>query len=62
MSDARVVSGKATPRGRFPHVKVANGFAFVSGTSSRRPDDTFAGADVDATGPSRSTSGCRRGR
>jgi 2-aminomuconate deaminase len=44
--DARVVAGKATPRGRFPHVKVANGFAFVSGTSSRRPDDTFAGAEV----------------
>jgi 2-aminomuconate deaminase len=46
MSDARIVAGKATPRGRFPHVKVANGYAFVSGTSSRRPDDTFAGADV----------------
>ena len=46
MSDARIVPGKATPRGRFPHVKVANGFAFVSGTSGRRPDDTFAGADV----------------
>ena len=44
--DARVVAGKATPRGRFPHVKVANGFAFVSGTSSRRPDDTFAGAEI----------------
>ena len=46
MSDGRLVAGKATPRGRFPHVKVANGFAFVSGTSSRRPDDTFVGADV----------------
>jgi 2-aminomuconate deaminase len=40
----------ATPRGRFPHVKVANGFAFVSGTSSRRPDNTIAGAAVDAMG------------
>jgi len=40
---ARVVAGKATPRGRFPHVKVAGGFVFVSGTSSRRPDNTFAG-------------------
>ena len=47
---ARVVAGKATPRGRFPHVKVANGFAFVSGTSSRRPDNTIAGASVDALG------------
>ncbi|WP_308120882.1 RidA family protein [Paractinoplanes bogorensis] len=45
-----LVSGKATPRGKFPHVKVANGFAFVSGTSSRRPDNTIAGASVDAMG------------
>jgi len=50
MSGARVVAGKAVPRGRFPHVKVANGFAFVSGTSSRRPDNTIAGAEVDALG------------
>lgn len=50
MSDARIVAGKATPRGRFPHVKVANGFAFVSGTSSRRPDDTFAGVEVAGDG------------
>jgi 2-aminomuconate deaminase len=50
MSDARIVPGKATPRGRFPHVRVANGFAFVSGTSSRRPDDTFAGSDVGDDG------------
>ncbi|GIM97070.1 RidA family protein [Paractinoplanes toevensis] len=47
---ARVVAGKATPRGRFPHVKVAGGFAFVSGTSSRRPDNTIAGAAVDDMG------------
>ena len=50
MNDARIVVGKATPRGRFPHVTVANGFAFVSGTSSRRPDDTFAGVDVGGDG------------
>lgn len=50
MSGARVVSGKAVPRGRFPHVKVAGGFVFVSGTSSRRPDNTIAGAAVDAMG------------
>ncbi len=39
-----------TPRGAFPHVRVANGMAFVSGTSSRRPDNSIAGADVDAMG------------
>ncbi len=50
MTGARVVEGKASPRGRFPHVKVAGGFAFVSGTSSRRPDNTIAGASVDAFG------------
>ena len=47
---ARVVAGKATPRGRFPHVKVAGGLVFVSGTSSRRPDNTIAGAAVDELG------------
>jgi 2-aminomuconate deaminase len=45
-----VVPGKATPRGRFPHVKVSQGFAFVSGTSSRRPDNSIAGAAVDELG------------
>jgi 2-aminomuconate deaminase len=45
-----IVEGAARPRGRFPHVKVAGGFAFVSGTSSRRPDNTIAGASVDALG------------
>ncbi len=50
MSEARIVPGLATPRGRYPHVKLAGGLAFVSGTSSRRPDDTIAGAEVDAAG------------
>jgi 2-aminomuconate deaminase len=45
-----LVAGKATPRGRFPHVKRAGAFLFVSGTSSRRPDNSFAGARVDAMG------------
>ncbi|WP_406072317.1 RidA family protein [Micromonospora sp. NBC_01638] len=47
---ARVVPGKAVPRGAFPHVKVAGGFVFVSGTSSRRPDNSFAGVSVDEFG------------
>lgn len=50
MAEARVVAGKAVPRGRFPHVKVAGGFAYVSGTSSRLPDNTIAGAAVDELG------------
>jgi 2-aminomuconate deaminase len=43
---SEVVAGKARPRGRFPHVKVVGDLVFVSGTSSRRPDDTFAGVEV----------------
>ncbi|WP_062437114.1 RidA family protein [Herbidospora daliensis] len=50
MSAGKIVPGKATPRGRFPHLKVAGGFAFVSGTSSRRPDNSIAGAEADAMG------------
>ncbi len=41
-----VVPGKATPRGAYPHVKVVGNLVFVSGTSSRRPDDSIAGAEV----------------
>jgi 2-aminomuconate deaminase len=41
MSEKRV-----TPRGAYPHVKVAGDFIFVSGTSSRRPDNTIAGVEV----------------
>ena len=52
MSDqqAITVEGKARPRGRFPHVKVSGDLAFVSGTSSRLPDNTIAGAEVDEYG------------
>ena len=50
MGSSKVVAGKATPRGSFPHVKIVGDFIFVSGTSSRRPDDTFVGAEVDESG------------
>jgi 2-aminomuconate deaminase len=50
MAEAHVVAGKATPRGRFPHVKVVGDLVFVAGTSSRRPDNTFEGAEVDELG------------
>lgn len=55
MSDvkATVVASKATPRGRFPHIKRAGDFLFVSGTSSRRPDNSFVGVEVDAMGTTR---------
>ena len=39
-------NGKVTPRGAYPHVKRAGNFIFVSGTSSRRPDNSIAGVDI----------------
>ncbi|MEU0517822.1 RidA family protein [Streptosporangium sp. NPDC006007] len=50
MTGGLVVTGKATPRGRFPHVKRAGDFIYVSGTSSRRPDNTIIGAEADEFG------------
>ena len=47
---SRVVPGKATPRGAYPHVKVVGDLVWVSGTGSRRADDSFAGVDVAADG------------
>jgi 2-aminomuconate deaminase len=49
-NDAKIVEGKARPRGKYPHVKRAGDFLFVSGTSARCADNTIAGAEVDAMG------------
>lgn len=46
----KVIEGKAKPRGKYPHVKRVGDFIFVSGTSSRRPDNSFAGVEVDEMG------------
>jgi len=48
--ESKVVAGKAQPRGKFPHVKRAGEYLFISGTSSRRADNSIAGAEVDAMG------------
>lgn len=48
--DAQVVAGKARPRGKYPHYKRAGDFVYVSGTSSRRPDNTFVGVEADEMG------------
>ena len=37
---------KVTPRGAYPHVKRAGDFILVSGTSSRRADNTIVGVDI----------------
>jgi 2-aminomuconate deaminase len=48
--NAGVVPGKARPRGRYPHVKRAGDFLFVSGISARRADNSIAGAQADELG------------
>ncbi len=47
---SKVIDGKATPRGNYPHIKRAGDFLFVSGTSARRADNTIVGAEVDEFG------------
>ena len=47
---SKVIAGRARPRGKYPHVKRAGDFLFVSGTSARRPDNSIAGAEVDEFG------------
>lgn len=46
MNKGTVIEGKATPRGAYPHVKRVGDFIFVSGTSSRRADNSFAGVKL----------------
>lgn len=40
------MSKKVTPRGAYPHTKRVGDFIFVSGTSSRRANNTIAGAEA----------------
>jgi 2-aminomuconate deaminase len=48
--DSKVIEGKAKPRGKYPHYKRVGDFIYVSGASSRRSDNTFAGVHVDEMG------------
>ena len=52
-TESKVVEGKARPRGKYPHIKRAGDFLFVSGTSARHADNTIAGAKVDPMGTTR---------
>ncbi len=47
---ASLLSDKPKPRGAYPHIKRAGDFLYVSGTSSRRPDNSFEGAEADEFG------------
>ncbi len=51
--NAKVIEGKAKPRGTFPHFKRAGDLIYVSGTSSRLPDNSFVGVEVDSLGTTR---------
>jgi 2-aminomuconate deaminase len=46
MTTRIIMSDKVTPRGAYPHTKRVGDFIFVSGTSSRRADNTIAGVDI----------------
>lgn len=46
----KVLADKAQPLGSYPHVKRVGDFIYVSGTSSRRPDNSHAGVQIAADG------------
>jgi 2-aminomuconate deaminase len=48
--EAKVLEGRAQPLGRYPHIRRAGDFLYVSGTSSRRADNTHEGVTLDADG------------
>ena len=48
--DSKILKDKAQPLGNYPHVKRVGDFIYVSGTSSRRPNNTHIGAEQDEFG------------
>jgi len=48
--EGKIVEDKAKPLGGYPHLKRVGDFIFVSGTSSRRKDNSHAGATLDSDG------------
>ncbi len=42
----KIIEGKATPLGAYPHIKRVGDFLFVSGTSSRRADNSIVGVEL----------------
>lgn len=45
-----IIDGKAKPLGAYPHFKRAGDLIFVSGTSSRREDNSHIGVEIDENG------------
>jgi 2-aminomuconate deaminase len=48
--DMIIDADKAKPLGKYPHTRKFGEWVFISGTSSRRPDNTFIGAEQDEEG------------
>lgn len=47
---SEVIKGKAKPLGAYPHYKRAGDYIYISGTSSRRPDNSHAGVEIAENG------------
>ena len=50
---SKTLTEKAKPRGTYPHIRRAGDYLFISGISSRRADNSIAGAEVDDQGTTR---------
>jgi 2-aminomuconate deaminase len=48
--DIIIAHDKAQPLGRYPHTRRIDQWIFISGTSSRRPDNTYIGAEKGPDG------------
>ena len=46
MKNSKTFEGKAKPLGAYPHLKRAGNFVFISGTSSRRKNNSIAGMEI----------------
>ncbi len=46
----KTLSDRAQPLGKYPHIKRVGKFVFVSGTSSRRPDNSHEGVTIHPDG------------
>jgi len=47
---SKIIKNKARPLGNYPHLKRVGDFIYVSGTSSRKADDSHIGATLDKNG------------
>jgi 2-aminomuconate deaminase len=48
--EGKVIENKAQPLGNYPHVRRVGDFIYISGTSSRRKDNTHVGAEQGKDG------------